>query len=80
MIIKYKPDCWFGESGVIRRSIEPFLIRRMTERNAMCRIEWIASVSDKESRARGFQALASMGKIHVPKNAMYKDHVMVKRP
>lgn len=76
LIIKYKPDCWFGESGVIRRSIEPFLIRRMTERNAMCRIEWLASVSDKESRARGFQALASMGKIHVPKNAMYKDHVM----
>ena len=24
LIIKYKPDCWFGESGVIRRSIEPF--------------------------------------------------------
>jgi len=76
LIIKHKPDCWFGESGVIRRSIEPFLARRMNERNAICRIEWLASVAGKESRARGFQGMASMGKIFIPKNAIWKDHVM----
>ena len=76
LIIKHKPDCWFGESGVIRRSIEPFLARRMNERNAICRIEWLASVASKESRTRGFQGMASRGKIFIPKNAIWKDHVM----
>ena len=27
----HKPMCWFGEGGVIRRAIEPFLTRMMTD-------------------------------------------------
>jgi len=29
---KHKPMCWFGEGGVIRRSIEPFLTKLARER------------------------------------------------
>lgn len=76
LIIEHKPACWFGESGVIRRAIEPFMMRRMNERKAFCRVEWLASISDKESRARGFQGLASMGKVFLPKSAAWKDHVL----
>ena len=76
LIIQHNPACWFGESGVIRRAIEPFMIRRMNERKAFCRIEWLASISDKESRARGFQGLSSMGKVFLPKSAQWKDHVV----
>lgn len=76
LIIKHKPECWFGESGVIRRSVEPFMIKRMEERNAFCRIEWIASIADKSARARGIQARASMGKVFFPKNAPWLEHVM----
>mgnify|MGYP000925939534 FL=1 len=76
LIIKHSPNMWFGESGVIRRSIEPFLMKRLQERHAYCNIEWLASVSDKTSRARAIQARASMGKVFFPKRAEWKDHVM----
>lgn len=69
LILKWSPRVWFGESGVIRRSIEPFMIQRMTDRNAICRIEWISSISDKPSRARTIQGLCSMGKVFIPKSS-----------
>ena len=76
LIQKYAPHCWFGEAGPIRRAIEPFMLKRMQEREAYCRIEWLASVSDKPTRARPIQALASMGKVFFPKNASWKDDLM----
>ncbi len=63
LIDKYKPMAWFGESGVIRRAIEPMLARRMAERRIYCRIEWLASIGDKPSRARSFQAMAASGRV-----------------
>lgn len=75
LVIKHKPKIWFGESGVIRRSVEPFMMKRMQERNAYCVIEWMASISDKTARARPIQARASMGKVFLPKRADWKEHV-----
>lgn len=66
LVQKHKPDCWFGESGVIRRSVEPFLAKRCTEWRTYFRQEWINSMSDKPTRARAFQARASMGKVYLP--------------
>lgn len=76
LVNEHLPSCWFGESGVIRRSIEPALIKRLQERNAYCRIEWLASQSDKEARARGIQARAAMGKVFFPKNAVWKSDIV----
>jgi predicted phage terminase large subunit-like protein len=76
LIQEHEPQCWFGESGPIRRSIEPFLRRRMTERQALCRMEWLPSIHDKPTRARNFQALASMGKVLWPKQATWKADVL----
>lgn len=76
MIQRHKPLCWFGEAGPIRKSIEPFLKRRMLERGAHCRMEWLASVHDKPTRSRAFQALASMGKVWWPKVAPWKAAVV----
>lgn len=67
LIIQHKPLIWFSEAGAIRRAIEPFLQRRMSERGAYCRIEWMASIHDKEVRARAIQALASIKAIMWPK-------------
>lgn len=75
LILKYQPLCWFGEAGPIRRALEPYLMRRIQERNAACRIEWMASVHDKPTRCRSFQALASMGKVFLPKHAGWKSDV-----
>jgi predicted phage terminase large subunit-like protein len=63
LIAKWKPLAWFGEGGVIQKSIEPMLKRRMIERKVHCRIEWLSSIHDKPTRARSFQAMASMGKV-----------------
>ena len=76
MIARHKPILWIGESGPIRRAVEPFLIQRMEQRQTYCRLEWLASISDKPTRARGFQAKASMGKVFLPKNAPWKAHLL----
>lgn len=76
LIHRWRPSCWFGESGVIRRSIEPSLVKRMSERQLYCRIEYLASISDKTARARSIQARASMGKLWWPKVAAWKADVM----
>lgn len=67
LIKAHKPLVWFGEAGPIRRAIEPFLVRRMGERNAYCRLEWMSSINDKVVRARAIQALASIKSIVWPK-------------
>lgn len=76
LILAHKPLCWFGESGPIRRAVEPFMMSRMTQRNAFCRIEWLASMADKAARARSIQAMASMGKVFLPKNAPWKAELL----
>ena len=76
LIIKYSPHCWFGEAGVIKRAIEPYMLKRMQEREAYCRIEWMPSITDKPTRARPIQAMASMGKVFLPKKAIWKDRLI----
>lgn len=66
----HKPMCWFGEGGVIRRAIEPFLVRMMGDQDVHCRIEWLNPVTDKATRARAFQSMASQNKVHVPDSHM----------
>lgn len=66
LIDKWKPAIWFGESGVIRRAVEPFLLKRMQQRGVPCWLEWLASIHDKPTRARSLQALVAMGWLSVP--------------
>lgn len=66
MVREHRPFVWFGEGGVIRRAVEPFLKKRMAQRKDFCRMEWIPSVHDKPTRARGAQSWAAQGKIHIP--------------
>lgn len=76
MVVKHKPLCWLGESGVIRRAVEPYLTARMLKRNALTRLEWLASSADKESRASGAQAMASMGSIKFPARSGWHERVL----
>lgn len=64
---RWKPMLWAAEAGVIRRSVEPFLTRRMHERRTYCKIEWVASINDKPTRARGFEARAAMQMVNLPR-------------
>lgn len=65
----HKPFAWFGEGGVIQKAIEPYIIRRSHERKVYCRFEWLPSITDKPTRARGFQARAAMGMVHIEEGA-----------
>lgn len=65
---KHKPYASFAEMGVIRRSIEPFLVRRMRERKVYCRLEWLVTNADKSAMARPLQAMASMKRVKLPDN------------
>lgn len=65
---RFKPLCFYGESGPIRRSIEPFLTRRMRERKKFCRLEWLPRPHDKPTMARPLQAMASAGQVKLPDN------------
>lgn len=65
---RHKPYASFAEMGVIRRSIEPFLVRRMRERKVYCRLEWLVTNADKSAMARPLQAMASMGRVKLPDN------------
>ncbi len=66
LIKEWSPLCVFGESGVIEKAIRPQLDRRMMERQIYSRMEWLPSITDKATRARAFQARASMGLVSLP--------------
>lgn len=66
LVARHEPFAWFGEAGVIQKAIEPMLIRRMKEREIGCRLEWMPSIQDKPTRARGAQSRAAMGMVYVP--------------
>lgn len=76
LINKWRPTVVFGEGGVIRRAVEPFLTKRMRERRVYARMEWLVSMSDKEARGRAFQARASMGKVLWPQSSTWADRVI----
>ncbi|MES2295219.1 MAG: terminase family protein [Pseudomonadota bacterium] len=75
LIAKHKPLAWFGEGGVIQKAIEPMLRRRMLERKVFCRLEWLPSIHDKPTRARGFQARAAMGKVRFEPGADVSEYL-----
>ena len=75
LIKRWRPNAWFGEGGVIQKAIEPALLRRSRERQVYCRFEWLPSVTDKATRARGFQARAAMGAIFVPETPAGEDWI-----
>jgi hypothetical protein len=66
LIKTWKPFCWFGEKGVIKKAVAPFFKIMMNQAKAFCRVEWIASVKSKVIRARAFQGMAAQGKVHIP--------------
>ncbi|TFH50110.1 MAG: hypothetical protein E4H01_02960, partial [Lysobacterales bacterium] len=67
MVKESHPFVVVGESGVIRRAVEPHLLSQMRSRKVFARLEWLPTIGDKFARARNFQALASMGKVRFPR-------------
>lgn len=66
LIKEHKPACSFGESGVIRRSVSPFLTKQSRKRKIYYRQEWITRTKNKSVMAIAFQGMAAAGKVHIP--------------
>lgn len=62
---RQNPFAFFGESGPIRRAIEPFLTRRMQERSVFVPCEWLTRGKDKPTEARPLQAMAGLKRIKI---------------
>lgn len=67
LVRRYDPIAWVAEGGMIRRAVEPFLKKEMNVKGVYFRTEWLNSNKSKAANARSFQALASQGKVHIPK-------------
>lgn len=68
-IKRYRPLMLGEEKGVILKALDPFIKKRMQECMAYAFRQPFASVSDKETRASGIQARASMGMVYLPEHA-----------
>lgn len=67
LIRRWKPFAWFPERDNNYLAVEPFILRRMKEEEVHCRIEPISPHgSDKATRAQAAQAMAAMGRVHIP--------------
>lgn len=75
LIAKHKPAAFFGETGQIRRAVEPLLRKRMRERKTFCRLEWLSRTRDKAAMARPFQGRAEMGMISFPATPLGREIV-----
>lgn len=69
MVAKWRPLAWFGETGPIRRATEGRLRQRMIDRDALCRVEWLAHIGDKPTKAQSIIATAGMGRLWWPRAA-----------
>jgi hypothetical protein len=63
----HKPLAHISGGGQIRRGTEPWMKRRMRERNSLVRLEWLPETHGKEENARSFQAMMQQGMIHWPR-------------
>jgi predicted phage terminase large subunit-like protein len=76
LVAQYQPLAWGEEQGQILKSLGPFIDRRANERRIYCNRQQFLSVRDKPTRCRAFQARCSMGKVYLPRNALWLNDLL----
>ncbi len=66
LVIDHDPAIWAAEQGVIRRAMEPFLMKEMQRRRVFFKVEWLPATKSKAVNAKAFQGLCNAGKVHIP--------------
>ncbi len=67
LIKQYKPFVWFPEDDNNWKAIQGFVSKELLKNKAYCRIEPLTPHgADKQTKAQPFQAMASMGMVHIP--------------
>lgn len=72
LIKKWNPRCWFPERDMAWISNEAMVKSAMRDVGILCRIEPLATrgSGDKIGKATAYQALASMGLVHLPNGSV----------
>jgi len=77
LAIAHSISMWSGETGPIKGATEPFLKRRLIERNHPMKLEWFSHAeASKEQNARGFQALVASGRVYVPRGTPWAEDLV----
>lgn len=67
----HQPLIWWAEDEHIRKSIGPFLTKRMIEEDVFTVVQPVPSTKDLKSRARPFQGMCALGRVRFPKHARW---------
>lgn len=66
-----RPLLWWAERGHISKSIGPFLQKRMQETGRFMNVQEVTPVGDKQQRAQSIAARVALGKVYIPKGAIW---------
>jgi predicted phage terminase large subunit-like protein len=75
---KHKPVyVWSAPADQIKRSVGPFLTKRMAEAKTYVMVKEASEAGDKPSKARSFQGRMALGKVYFPKQAEWLDDLVM---
>jgi predicted phage terminase large subunit-like protein len=74
---KHKIYEWAAPGDQIKRSVGPFLTKRMAETKTYVAIREMSEAGDKPSKARSFQGRMATGKVYFPKQAEWLDDLVL---
>ena len=69
--IRYQPEIFAAESGMISKSLGPIIKEQMMETGTFINIKEMVPTKDKETRARGIQARIKQGTVFFNGEAEY---------
>ena len=69
LMAKWKPLAWAEEADQIKRSVGPFLLKRMRERRVSCLRRQYPAAGDKAVKAQSIRGRMAMNMVYLPKNA-----------
>lgn len=69
----WETSAWGEEAGQIKKSLEPFIEKRMKERKVYRYRHQFPSAADKAARAQAIRGRAAMGKVYLPRGAPWTE-------
>lgn len=77
MMQEHRPHLWAAPADQIKRSVGPFLIKRMSESRTYIALQEMPDSGDKPTKARSFQGRMATGKVYFPKQAEWLDDLVM---
>ncbi len=66
MVLDHDPMLWAAEAGVIRRVMEPYVLKEQQRRRLPFKLEWLQATNSKAKNAKAFQGLCAAKKVWIP--------------